>query len=208
MNNKIENNKTLNNIFIFDWDDTLYPTSFHKNKIIDINQYELYFLELDKSISSLFQKLIIYGKIVIVSNATMSWINTCLTKLPHTSKFKIDNNINIFSTRDIFNKTNIQYVDWKKIVFKNIIDNIILTHDKNNYLNIISFGDADFEYYALINLHEYLSNINHINCYLKNIRFIANPTCKQVVEQIDLVHYNILNIIDKKHYVDMNILPM
>ena len=60
----MENNKNkiyLTNIFIVDWDDTLYPTSWVNKNSIDISkshiiqEYKIYFLELDKTISVLLE---------------------------------------------------------------------------------------------------------------------------------------------------------
>ena len=211
--NNTENNKLyLMNIFILDWDDTLFPTSWiKKNNIKDYDNYNLYFLELDKTITLLLEKLYKIGSIYIVSNATTTWIKKGLKKLPFTQNFIENNGIEIISARDIYSNKNVTPNEWKTNIFEDLVDiniNMYKNNDKNTYFNIISLGDADFEYVALIKLHKYLNNMNCDNYFLKNIRFIENPNFNSVIEQIDLVSYNINNISQKLCYIDLNILSI
>jgi hypothetical protein len=210
MNNIINNKINLLNTYLIDWDDTLYPTSWlNKNKIKNYDEYKLYFLELDKTITILINKLINMGEIFIVTNANMSWINKSLKNLPETKKIINNKNITIISARDMYSNKNIMPIDWKKHIFENIIKKQIETGtlNDNTFLNIVSLGDADYEYLALIKLHDYLKNSKCDNYFLKNIRFSENPSFNLIIEQIDLVSYNISDISNKLKYIDLNISP-
>ena len=84
---------TLANIFILDWDDTLFPTFWVQSKNINIKDnetyetYKLYFIELDKQILSFLTILNSIGDIYIVSNAGMSWLTNTIAILPNTKQF-------------------------------------------------------------------------------------------------------------------------
>jgi len=207
----------LTNIFIIDWDDTLFPTSWvHSNNINLLNlssveEYKLYFLELDKVLYNFIESLNSIGDIYIVTNASMSWIKTCLSILNSTRKTIIKNNIRIVSARDIYSSSNESPTKWKILSFQNIInqviDNISVNLKKNTYLNIFSFGDATYEYDALINLDSYLKNNskvhNKINYFLKSIKFMHKPKFNLIIEQIKMIEKNQNDIINKLDYIDL-----
>ena len=165
----------LTNIFIIDWDDTLFPTTWINNNSIDLlnentkNEYRLYFLELDKIISSLIITINKIGDIYIVTNANLKWIKTCLKLLEKTTYEIIKNNIRIVSARDTYSMIKTSPLDWKIFTFQDIIEEILyLIYEKLKpftYMNIISIGDAQYEYNALLNLDNYFKN----NTIFKNI---------------------------------------
>lgn len=224
----METNKTkiyLTNIFIIDWDDTLFPTTWiHKNSIDvsksnTIKEYKVYFLELDKTISSLLESFNKIGDIWIVTNANLSWIKSCLIGLEQTRKTIITNGIRIVSARDLYSSNNSSPTEWKILTFQDIIENIInkiiVKIKPNTYINIISIGDAMYEYMALINLDNfiksYVLNKNiHITCknkqlnyLLKNIKFIEKPDFNYVIDQINVLNKNKDDIINKLEFVDL-----
>ena len=113
MNSNIKTKVYLTNIFLIDWDDTLFPSSWINSNNINlqnessINDYKLYFLDLDKVVSGFLDSLNKVGDIYIVTNASLSWIKTCLNILQLTSKTIILNRIRIISARDLYsNRTN------------------------------------------------------------------------------------------------------
>ena len=192
----------MNTIYLIDWDDTLFPTLWIKQNNIniynqfDIEKYKLYFIELDETIEKFLHKLNNNSMIFIVSNASLKWINACLNILPFTKQYIISNNIKIISARDLYS---IKYKinDWKKYTFQNIINSI-----KVNKYNIISLGDADYEYKGLISLKEFIKNKNFL---LKNITFIENPSFEQLIDQQELLIKCIGNIVNKQTFVDMKL---
>src|SRR3972149_5005925 len=145
-------------LVILDWDDTLFPTTWTINNDIDISnqkvreKYQVVFAELDNILYELFDKTIKYGKIIIVSNASAYWVKLSLKMLPNTNRL-VQNNILILSARDL-HQNNHSINVWKDLTFFNIVNSF------KNFDNIISIGDAEYEYRALINLYD--SN-NHRN---------------------------------------------
>jgi hypothetical protein len=205
-------NNNLNTIYLIDWDDTLFPTSwFKKNNISlynksSVDNYKLYFMELDNTIEKILYKLNKNGKIYIVTNANLKWINDCLNELPFTKDIIDANQIKILSARDLYSKKYLNIMEWKKNTFKNIVNSII-NYDKCT--NIISIGDADYEYYGLLELDNHIKTLNNNHCYLlKNIKFIESPNFEQIIDQNELLHKSIDNITNNLRYIDIKLLKI
>ena len=68
--------------------------------------------------------------------------------------------------------------------------------------NIISIGDAEYEYYALLNLYE-----NDPDNYrlLKSVKFLKYPNNNQILEQINIVNNAIENICTHSGHLDLRI---
>jgi hypothetical protein len=130
----MENNKNkiyLTNIFIIDWDDTLYPTSWVNKNSIDITklsvlqEYRIYFLELDRTISTLLESLNQVGDVWVVTNANINWVKSCLVGLELSRKTIITNKIRIVSARDSYSFNNSSPTEWKILTFQDIMEDII-----------------------------------------------------------------------------------
>lgn len=207
-------NYKTNNIIICDWDDTLFSTFWCNKNMINlnsqesINEYKLYFIELDKTVSSLLLTFKKYAEIYIVTNANIKWIKSCLNVLTNTRKAIMENNIRIVSARDIYSKTLSSPTEWKINTFRDILSNITnnlsTDSDCSTILNIISIGDAQYEYIALLNLDNYFkSNGKKINYLLKSIKFIEKPNFDLVIDQMLIVQKNIDYVVNKIGYLDL-----
>lgn len=212
----------LTNIFIIDWDDTLFPTTWvNTNKInmSDVNSvkdYKLYFLELDKTVSNFLESFNKIGDIYIVTNANIKWIKSCLNVLNLTRETIIKNNIRIVSARDSYAQGGNSPSEWKTRTFQDILEDIIkkilLNLKPNTCLNIISLGDAQYEYIALINLDSYFKtnkliknspDSSNINYLLKSIKFIEKPEFDYIIDQLGVILKNKNSIINKLGYIDL-----
>lgn len=212
----------LTNLFIIDWDDTLFPTTWFNKNNIDLNkrnsliEYNLYFLELDKTISLMLDSLNKIGDIFIVTNANINWIKSCLLNLNLTRKIIINNNIRIVSARDSYSQINSSPTEWKILTFQDIVEDIINKINKNikpnTIINIISIGDAMYEYMALINLDNFIKSYlndkkikdnKDFNYLLKNIKFIEKPDFDCVIDQINVLHKNSNDIVNKLEFIDL-----
>ncbi len=212
----------LTNIFIIDWDDTLFPTTWVNQKKINltdnesINNYKLYFLELDKTVSDFLATFNSIGDVYIVTNANIKWIKSCLLILNQTRNVIMKNNIKIVSARDSYSQSNTSPTEWKILTFQDILEDIIkkliINLKPNTCLNIISLGDAHYEYIALINLDSYfksnkliknIPNQNNLNYLLKSIKFIEKPEFDYLIDQLQVIIKNKNTIINKLGYIDL-----
>jgi hypothetical protein len=187
-------------LIIIDWDDTLYPTSWVVNNNIDLTypkmryKYMNHFKELDNKLSQTLLKIKTYGDVVIITNAMPTWVDLSVSVLPKTKK--IINSIEVISARQNYQQ-NKKMTEWKKYAFIQYLSDKI---KKRKYNNIISLGDADYEYNALINL--YKSRLIP-NKYLKSVKFIKSTNYWVLLEQLKLIRENINNIVKSKRHFDL-----
>ena len=187
-------------LIIFDWDDTLFPTSWTVKNGVDLTQtykisnYISHFANLDNLISSILTKSSKYGKTIIITNAVVKWVHTTLVVLPKTKKI-IDDKIIIISARELNQNTYPNEIDkWKSTTFKHI-------NKGHNFKNIMSIGDAEYEFNALVDLYD-------INAYLKNkllktVRLVRDPSFTILVDQLGVLDKSIVKIIVACKHMDL-----
>lgn len=188
-----------NSLVICDWDDTLFPTSWIHHVDIDLTdirtryKYTRYFDKLDKHLARTIASILEHADLIIITNATMSWIYVTLTVLPATAK--VLNNIPIVSARESFqNKCSME--DWKKYTFRQELKK------RPHYRNITSIGDANYEHKALVALYHW----NHIpHKYLKSIKFEKSTDCFDLIDQIRVIQTQIENIANAQRHLDLTL---
>lgn len=198
----ITNKSTL---IILDWDDTLFPTSWiNKNNIEFLSAqnktilYNKYFFRIDNNLYNLLTKLTKCGTVIIITNALLNWIDMSINILPKTSKLLKENNIiKVVSARGDFSHYTNNMTDWKKLAFKRELE-LQLRNKKIN--NIISIGDAEYEYMALINLYE--KNKQNYRL-LKSIKYKRNPDIYEIDEQLQITDNAIINVCKHKGHLDL-----
>lgn len=185
------------NLTIIDWDNTLFPTTYYLNNLHNNNAK--YFSNIDKIISSIFEIITRKSKLVIISNASLSWIKQCLLLLPLTSFFINRNKIEIISGKDKYVNIYPDNIDlWKLNIFKEEYDKMI--HPRKYKNKIISIGDSEYEYDALVNLFDSVNN-----CYLISVKFMKNPTAISLIKQLRLLKSKINNILLLNRHSDLEI---
>ena len=196
-------------LIILDWDDTLFPTTWVTSGNIDIKNIGKnptlvsYFKNLDIELEELFKILINLGHVMIITNAQLNWINISSTILPLTSKFLKTNNkslkpVEVISARAFATPYSENPNDWKKITFEYIILN---AYKNKKYNNVISIGDAEYEYNALVNLYNQDSKNYKL---LKSIKFIKYPPKKILIDQIKVIKRVIRKACIVKKHLDLN----
>ena len=192
--------KYNNTLIIIDWDDTLYPTSWLMSNNIDLTnprlrtKYMTYFENLDNILSATLEHIKTLGDLIIITNAMPEWIELSVSVLPKTQKCLKD--IEIISARKRYHQTT-KISEWKKNTF---YDEIVKRSKYKKYYNIMSLGDAEFEYNALINLYD-LNNIPHK--YLKSIKFIKTTEYKIIIDQLIMIHDNIKKLCIEPRHIDL-----
>lgn len=175
----MEKYKTL--IFL-DYDDTLLPTSWIiKNNINTDNErqnkYISYFFKLDYLLSQLLSTLSKYGQVVICTNASAKWVMTSSSLVPTSQKILRQKTI-IISARDAYGN---MYPDnmamWKKKTFEDVTHWFYRNY---KFQNIISAGDAEYEFTALTDLYDEESKYR----ILKTIRFTKDPSLDDLADEL------------------------
>ena len=200
---EINNDSTL---IILDWDDTLFPTTWiHKNNINIFNNKELlydkYFKILDMLLYKLFTNLIKCGTVLIITNALLNWIDISLSLLPKLKHLFKTVHVKIRSARGEYSHITKDPEMWKKLAFRNELKKI---EDIKYINNILSLGDAEYEYFALINLYQYGKNIETFKL-LKSIKFIRYPSLIEIYKQIELTTKCIIDVCKECAHLDLEL---
>lgn len=184
----------MENIVILDWDDTLFPTTWASST--DINSSgcsdgakEL-FLPLDGILNNMIMKLIDHCKVVIVSNGSKSWIDSCLNHLPVFRELVNIDLIEVVSARDLFeDKFYKDYKMWKIQAFKICLAKHVL--GGGPVKQIISVGDSPHEHEALLDLQGWIdrekakASDRIKDGLLKSIIFKRGPELNEIIDQLN-----------------------
>jgi len=177
-----------NSIIIFDWDDTLFCTSYFENKYnISVNENikiseneKLNLLKLEEKVFKILHLAINSGDTYIVTNSSEGWINYVTSIFyPLVYKFLIKSNkIKIISARKLYeNEYPNNQSFWKLATFINISK----LYNKNILTNIMCFGDSNLEIEAINRISPLFKE-----SYIKAIMFMQNPNISQLNKQLKL----------------------
>ena len=177
--------KSHNSLIIFDWDDTLLPTTFltqggtyNKNMILTKSEQKK-IEKLEKSALNLLNMAISKGDVYIITNAGLGWVEFSSKKY-YPKIFEILPKIKIISAR--FEWENMFPNDtqrWKIQTF------LSLQKELNTKLvtNIICLGDS---------LYEMEAGRTLANCfteaYVKTVKFKEGPKLEELNRQLILVN--------------------
>lgn len=190
-----------NTLFILDWDDTLFPTNWVMENGINLmnsttrERYVTYFEGLDRVLSAFLQKITTMGKVVIVTNALLDWIHISSIVLPKT--YTLLKKIKIVSARGSYREKSSNMMDWKVMAFHDVVDE---EFQNESLMHVISIGDAEYEYQALIALNK---KKNGEKKYLKSVRFIKRPSHDSLIEQLEMLNFAVEDVWLKKRHLDL-----
>ena len=196
--------KNSQTLIILDWDDTLFPTTWTLKKGInlntntDLNKYIVFFAELDSILYKLLNNFMKYGDVVVVTNAMVKWVNVSSNIIPNTSKL-IKQKIRIISGRDLYQKKLPgKMFEWKRRIFQQLV----IEHFLNRYPieNIISVGDAEYEFEALINLYQ---NFKQKKRLLKSIKFMSAPSYESLIDQLEVLNNCVHKVCTNDKHMDL-----
>lgn len=188
-------------LFILDWDDTLFPTNWVMKNGINLlipsirDQYIIYFQELDRVLSKFLKNLINMGKVIIVTNALLDWVHISSVVLPCT--YNLLRKVTIISARGEYKNISSKMMDWKMLAFRDIIDK---EFSDSTLMNVISIGDAEYEYQALIAINRQKIGTTK---YLKSIRFMREPSHDVLIDQLEVLHDAIPKIWKISRHLDL-----
>jgi hypothetical protein len=89
-------------------------------------------------------------------------------------------------------------MDWKTMAFRDVVDE---EFKNNSLMHVISVGDAEYEYQALIALND-IKDTETIK-YLKSVRFIKNPSHDTLIEQLEVLNIAIPDVWLKRNHLDL-----
>ena len=177
--------KKSNSIFIFDWDDTLLPTSFLSpggifNIDLQLTRSDREKLKkIEKEVFNLLNSSISKGDVYIITNADKGWVEFSINKI-YPSLLTIIPKIKIISAREKYGHIfpgNFQ--KWKIEAFLELLTNFNL----NLITNLICVGDSFFE----IEAGKILAS-KFREAFIKTIKFKETPKLNDLLKELTIVN--------------------
>ncbi|CAJ1349279.1 unnamed protein product, partial [Effrenium voratum] len=178
---------TEETLFIFDWDDTVLPSSWvqgqglrldessevlawHREQLSQVAAAAAETLRLAKQL----------GTVVLITNAERGWIElSCQKFLP--TLFPVLESVKVLSARTTYESSGYSSpLDWKVNAFAAEVARIYNHEDRRK--NVLSLGDSVHEREALLRATSKMSN-----CRSKSLKFVERPDISQICKQHSLV---------------------
>ena len=183
--------KIYNSIIIFDWDDTLLPTSFLSpggNFNLDItlsicDREKL--LKIEREVYNLLNNAISKGDVYIITNADNGWVELSSNKF-YPSLKDILQKIKNISAREEFGK--ILPGDMKQWKIQSFL-NLLKSTKVKLVTNLICLGDSYFEIEA-----GRILGSKFREAFIKTIQFKQIPTLDDLLKQLNKVNQRFNNI--------------
>jgi hypothetical protein len=199
-------------LIIFDWDDTLFPTTWLVNQGLICEQGLLeahvtpeqdeLLHRLAEGVSNTLRKAMQYGKVVIVTNAVQDWVEySCAAFMP--SVCSIIDEIKIISARSTYESVECSSPsDWKRRAFAREFD--LFREDVPEDIDapwcIVSLGDALHEQEALASVSSGIAD-----CVAKSLKFMERPQVEQMAEQHELVLESFAEVVGLPGDLDLEV---
>lgn len=180
--------KKLQNIFVFDWDDTLYCTSYFGNRPLTTlpAQCRAAVLALDAVVSHLLLKAVWYGDVFIITNSERGWVEASAREaLPKTYQVILQKNIQVISARNEYeNMFPYDMYRWKLEAFLSLQRKF----DKDVMTNLVALGDSELEIRAANVLSQKFNE-----SIIKTVKLKEHPRIDELIRQ----QKAILDLFDK-----------
>lgn len=179
--NPMQPNET---VIVFDWDDTLLPSSYLSSKGYRIDapvncaEVDKQLREHEKSVVSVLTLAMKYGRVQVITNAETGWVQlSASTFMP--AVLPLLKQLDIVSARSTYEKMYPNSpLKWKFCAFQDRM------HQNRQFLyrNVISFGDSHVEREAVRAVTRGVTNVK-----TKSVKFAERPSMEQLRRQIELV---------------------
>lgn len=199
-------------IIIFDWDDTICPST------TCMRQHNLSVMgprptgELARRLQALAyeaQLLLevaatLADKVVVVTNAEEGWVNlSCRAWLPEL--LETLEKCEVASARSQFEPTGISSpAGWKARAFEEVIERFYQRYPNQSWKNIISIGDAPHEREALARVVRGAPIFRGKRCRSKSIKFVLRPNIEQLVRELQMLRDSLREIVLHDDDLDMH----
>jgi len=174
-------------LFLFDWDDTLFPTSwmqqhglFETGSTLS-NEDVAKLGQMAERARLTLQTAIQIGKVVIVTNAVQGWVELCCKKFM-PSLFSLLKMVDIISARSTYERSVEEPSEWKRLAFELEVGLFYESTRGGQQGNVVSVGDSLHELLALKSVTNGMPN-----CFGKSIKLLETPSIEQLIEQHEVL---------------------
>ncbi|CAJ1448456.1 unnamed protein product [Effrenium voratum] len=221
---------TTEALLLFDWDDTLLPTSWiHEqgwlneegdlvspaDEIILNRQQQVLLQELEVKVEQTLLTAMGYGRVVIVTNAMEGWVETsCAAFLPGLRPLLDELDIvsaRAFATPSGRTRTSISSrfeegvgidgpAEWKRRAFAEIMEAAFA--EGGSRPNVLSIGDSVYEQDAIKAATKCMPN-----CSSKSLKLLESPDIQQLIEEHDLLFHHLDTAVAHEDQLELEVAP-
>eukprot|EP00418_Pyrodinium_bahamense_P017111 CAMPEP_0179115790 /NCGR_PEP_ID=MMETSP0796-20121207/54278_1 /TAXON_ID=73915 /ORGANISM="Pyrodinium bahamense, Strain pbaha01" /LENGTH=280 /DNA_ID=CAMNT_0020814045 /DNA_START=75 /DNA_END=917 /DNA_ORIENTATION=- len=194
-------------IIIFDWDDTILPSSWMQREGLTLDAASRPTSEQAAQLRALAQRAARtlrsakrLGSVVVVTNAERGWIElSCHKFMP--SLVPLLESLKIISARSAYEKLGVTSpVEWKCRAFQSECSSFYKLTTADRKRNVLSLGDSVNERSALI-----LVTKDMQNCCTKSLKFMEQPDVVQLQREHELVSRSIPQIVGHDGSLDLRV---
>jgi len=176
-------------ILIFDWDDTLLPSTWIREQGLRLDaesipseEQQAQLDEVAKGVMQTLRTAELHGQVVLVTNAESGWVELSCRKFMPTLCPIVDRT-RIVSARTTYENQGIASpFEWKYLAFEHEVQRFYEHQPPGRRKNIISFGDSAHEREALIRVTQRIPN-----CCTKSLKFVERPEPEQLLKEHELM---------------------
>eukprot|EP00440_Ansanella_granifera_P062846 gb/GFBE01068146.1/.p1 GENE.gb/GFBE01068146.1/~~gb/GFBE01068146.1/.p1 ORF type:complete len:399 (+),score=97.89 gb/GFBE01068146.1/:1-1197(+) len=192
-------------IIIFDWDDTLFPTTSTKPLLQMYSNMEMAMngvfdwlppkskadlSELGKEVKHLVDLAhVLADKVVIITNAQDGWVEQSACALP--SFFTAVASCEVRSARSGYEACGGSAGDWKTRCFEDVVQEF---YGERRRSNVISIGDSSYELEAV-------GRLGASRC--KSLKLQASPSVKQLTTEIRMIQSRLRKIVSHDGHLSL-----
>lgn len=198
-----EYHKPNQTIIIFDWDDTLCPSTtcmrHHGLSVLGAPPDGVVaqtLEELSREARALLEQAAeLAEKVVVVTNAEEGWVDlSCKAWLPELQQTLT--RCEVASARSTWEPRGIASpAGWKARTFEDVIDKFYSRYQHQSWKNIISVGDAPHEREALSRVVRWAPCGRGKRCRSKSVKFVLRPSIEQLTREIQMLRESLKEIV-------------
>jgi hypothetical protein len=202
-------------LIIFDYDDTILPTSFLSKKGLRIDSpppagdlmraLEDYSRFVNKTLNEASK----YGHVIIITNAETGWIQLTVEKFLPQSASTV-HRFQHLSARSIFEPTGIiSPIAWKESAFRLVVEEYLVAKNTQRashpngrrksspHCQVISLGDSAHEREAVLKV------CGEFKIISKSLKFMERPDLDALKKQHELIHECLRDIVRANDNLDL-----
>jgi len=188
-------------IIIFDWDDTICPTT----ALIDDSVLEGCSQALQDLVNEVRKTLErareVAAEVVIVTNATEGWVESSCERWMPSVRPVLDM-LEFTSARSNWEPMGITSpTGWKAAEFEEVVKRFYSRYWRQSWKNVIVIGDASYEHEALSVVAKLAPEYGR--CRAKSIRFVAQPSIELLARELQMLRENFHDIVHHDGKLDL-----
>jgi len=195
----------VESLLIFDWDDTLFPTSWMQQQGLmeegaEPNEEQCAHLQrLTECVQKTVEMAAQVGHVVIVTNAAQDWIECSCGAFMSPAAHLLEK-VGLVSARSMYEHCSEDPSEWKRLAFEHVVDSLYGRIANGQHRNIVSFGDSMHEQRALTSVTKGASN-----CCGKSMKFLEAPSIEQLIDQHEFVNQVFMEVMEHNGDLDVEI---